>query len=280
MNILLIGGANSLINSLINKLNKEGHRVCLLTGSAYKRQGYARVFETYNFPYSSVSLCDVFESINPEVTIYTGAYDSNYSWENEERESVTFTSCLINILMAYSTVKKGRFLFLSSEEVYGSGHSDAVEEGEPTNPRTLRGMALAQGEELCDNYRRTRELDIVVARLDHLYNIPQTLEDVNNLCAKMCLEALNSGVIAINPKDTGAFLYEADAVEYIYRLVAGAEHRESLYHISPSASVSYLELAGMVQRHMGRDKKPKADESGDSELPYAELNGGAGGGRY
>lgn len=273
MNILLIGGANSLINSLINKMNKEGHRVCLLTGSAYKRQGYARVFETYNFPYSSVSLCDVFESINPEVTIYTGAYDSNYSWENEERESVTFTSCLINILMAYSTVKKGRFLFLSSEEVYGSGHSDAVEEGEPTNPRTLRGMALAQGEELCDNYRRTRELDIVVARLDHLYNIPQTLEDVNNVCAKMCLEALNSGVIAINPKDTGAFLYEADAVEYIYRLVAGAEHRESLYHISPSASVSYLELAGMVQRYMGRDKKPKADESGDSELPYAELNG-------
>ena len=272
MNILLIGGANSLINSLINKLNKEGHRVCLLTGSSYKKDGYAKVFETYNFSYSSASLCDVFESISPDVTLYLGAYDSNYRWENAERESVTFTSCLVNILMAYSTVKRGRFLFLSSEEVYGEGHSEAVEEQEPTNPQTLRGMALAQGEELCDNYRRTRDLDIVIARLDHLYSIPQTLKDVDNDCAKMCLDALTSGVIAINPRDRAAFLYEADAVEYIYRLVAGAEHRESLYHISPSVSVSYLELARMVQRYMSRDKRPRTDESEDSELQFIELD--------
>lgn len=272
MNILLIGGANSLINSLINKLNKEGHRVCLLTGSSYKKDGYAKVFETYNFSYSSASLCDVFESISPDVTLYLGAYDSNYRWENAERESVAFTSCLVNILMAYSTVKRGRFLFLSSEEVYGEGHSEAVEEQEPTNPQTLRGMALAQGEELCDNYRRTRDLDIVIARLDHLYSIPQTLKDVDNDCAKMCLDALTSGVIAINPRDRAAFLYEADAVEYIYRLVAGAEHRESLYHISPSVSVSYLELARMVQRYMSRDKRPRTDESEDSELQFIELD--------
>ena len=272
MNILLIGGANSLINSLINKLNKEGHRVCLLTGSSYKKDGYAKVFETYNFSYSSASLCDVFESISPDVTLYLGAYDSNYRWENAERESVAFTSCLVNILMAYSTVKRGRFLFLSSEEVYGGGHSEAVEEQEPTNPQTLRGMALAQGEELCDNYRRTRDLDIVIARLDHLYSISQTLKDVDNDCAKMCLDALTSGVIAINPRDRAAFLYEADAVEYIYRLVAGAEHRESLYHISPSVSVSYLELARMVQRYMSRDKRPRTDESEDSELQFIELD--------
>ncbi len=275
MNILLIGGANSLINGLINKLNKEGHRVCLLTGSSYKRDEYAKVFETYNFSYSSASLCDVFESISPDVTIYLGAYDSNYRWENAERESVTFTSCLINILMAYSTVKKGRFLFLSSEEVYGGGHSEAVEEQEPTNPQTLRGMALVQGEELCENYRRTRELDIVVVRLDHLYNIPQTRKDVDSVCAKMCLDALESGVIAINPRNRAAFLYEPDAVEYIYRLVAGAEHREGLYHISPSAPVSYLELARMVQRYMGRNKRPKTDESADSELQFIELDGDA-----
>ena len=273
MNILLIGGANSLINSLINKLNKEGHRVCLLTGSSYKKDGYAKVFETYNFSYSSASLCDVFESISPEVTIYLGAYDANYRWENEERESVTFTSCLVNILMAYSTVKRGRFLFLSSEEVFGEGHPEGVEEQEPTNPLTLRGMALAQGEELCANYRRTRELDIVVARLDHLYSIPQELKDVDNICAKMCLEALESGVIAINPRDRAAFLYEADAVEYIYRLVAGAEHRESLYHISPSVPVSYLELARMVQRYMGRNSKAKADEGGGGDLEFIELDG-------
>ena len=40
MNILLIGGTSSLINHLILKLRKEGHRVFLLTGSKYKKNKY------------------------------------------------------------------------------------------------------------------------------------------------------------------------------------------------------------------------------------------------
>lgn len=271
MTILLIGGANGLINSLINKLNKEGHRVCLLTNNTYKKEDYAKVFEVYHFAYSSPSMRDVFESIAPDVTIYMGAYDTNYRWENAERESVTFTSCLINILMAYASTKKGRFLFLSSEEVYGGKRKEPVEEQEPANPQTLRGMALAQAEELCDNYRRTREMDVIVARLDHLYNIPQSVRDVDNLCAKMCLKALDEGMITINPEDTAAFLYEADAVEYIYRLAAGVEHHADLYHISPSVPVTSLELARMVQQYMGRSGKKKAENGENAELQYIEL---------
>ena len=45
MNILLIGGTSSLINHLILKLRKEGHRVFLLTGSKYKKNKYEKVFE-------------------------------------------------------------------------------------------------------------------------------------------------------------------------------------------------------------------------------------------
>ena len=51
MNILLIGGTSSLINHLILKLRKEGHRVFLLTGSKYKKNKYEKVFERYDFPY-------------------------------------------------------------------------------------------------------------------------------------------------------------------------------------------------------------------------------------
>lgn len=271
MNILLIGGADSLINSLINKLNKEGHRVCLLTGSAGRKKEYEKVFETYNFSYSSVSLSDVFDSINPDVTIYMGAYDSNFRWENAERESVAFASSLINILMAYATSQRGRFVFLSSEEVYGKRQCKTLGEQEETAPATLRGMALVQAEELCENYRRTRDLDIVIARLDHLYNIPKNLKEVNSVCAKMCLEALDSGIITVNPGDTAAFLYEADAVEYVYRLAVCGEHSENLYNISNSVPVTYLELARMVQRYMGKETKEKTDTNTNSDLQFVGL---------
>lgn len=73
MNVLLIGGSGSLINSLIVKFKKEGHRIFLLTGDRYKKQKYEPVFERYNFAYSSENLQEIMESVRPDITIYTGA---------------------------------------------------------------------------------------------------------------------------------------------------------------------------------------------------------------
>ena len=40
MNILLAGGSNALMNHIIQRLNKEGHKTFLLTGSRYKNEWY------------------------------------------------------------------------------------------------------------------------------------------------------------------------------------------------------------------------------------------------
>ena len=45
MNILLAGGSCSLMDSMILKLRKEGHRGLLLTGYKYRPNKYERVFE-------------------------------------------------------------------------------------------------------------------------------------------------------------------------------------------------------------------------------------------
>lgn len=70
MNILLIGGEGSLINSMIVKLKKEGHRIYLLTGVQNKKVTYEKVFEKYNFTYDSENLKCIFESVNPDVTFH------------------------------------------------------------------------------------------------------------------------------------------------------------------------------------------------------------------
>ncbi len=43
MNILLIGGTGSLMDQMIIKLRKEGHRVYLLTGEQFGTSSYAKV---------------------------------------------------------------------------------------------------------------------------------------------------------------------------------------------------------------------------------------------
>ena len=50
MNILLVGGSCRLMDSMILKLRKEGHRVFLLTGDKYRHNKYQKVFERYDSP--------------------------------------------------------------------------------------------------------------------------------------------------------------------------------------------------------------------------------------
>ncbi|MDE7270455.1 MAG: NAD(P)-dependent oxidoreductase, partial [Acetatifactor sp.] len=102
MNVLLIGGCSSVINNLIIKFNKEGHRVYLLTGNRYHKLPYQKVFERYNFSYDSSCLNEIFESISPDLTVFMGAYDTNFDWEKEEAEAVKYSAAVMNILMGYA----------------------------------------------------------------------------------------------------------------------------------------------------------------------------------
>ena len=116
MNILLVGGSSGLMNRMIQKFNKEGHRVCLLTGNRFKDDTYEKVFETYRFPYDSESVRDVFESVLPDVTVFFGAYDSNFRWNDEQRMSVRFSPCASAIPLEVSG-------FTFSSSVISSGQS-------------------------------------------------------------------------------------------------------------------------------------------------------------
>ena len=251
MNILLAGGSCSLINSMILKLRKEGHRVCLLTGDKYRHNKYERVFEKYEFSYDCENLNDILESVNADVTILMGAFDTNYHWDGEERETVPFISHLVNILVSYSMTNKKRLIFLSSDEIYNGNYTEDIKEEEPFSGAGIRAGALSQAEEICENFRVNRGLDIITLRLDHLYNIPKGRKDVNNICADMCLDCMRDGHIKARTKHTFSLLCENDAVEYIYQFVKTSHHKYSLYNLSSNDVVSELKLATMVQKAMG-----------------------------
>lgn len=246
MNILLIGGSCSLINNLIVKFRKEGHRVYLLTGEKYQKKKYEKVFETYNFTYDSEKLSDIIDSVNPDVTICMGAFDSNYRWK-EEREAVKVSSHLVNILMACTQEKKGKVIFLSSDEVYYGDYEEKLQEESPLSGKGARASMLIQAESICRNFRQNWGLDLTVLRLDHVYNQPRRPEDVNHIGALMCLEALKTGCITVQENHEFSLLNEKDAVEFIY-CIAKEPQKHEIYHLSSETIVSEVELAGMIQK--------------------------------
>ena len=60
----LIGGEGRFMDAMINKLNKDGHRVYLLTGTKNSHTSYQKVFEKYNFEYDSDSIREILVSAN------------------------------------------------------------------------------------------------------------------------------------------------------------------------------------------------------------------------
>lgn len=258
---LLIGGGSRLMDALINKLNKCGHRVYVLTGGKEVQFSYPRVFEKYNFPYDSDSLNEIFTSIKPDVVIYSGAFDTNYRWNMARKELVQYTADLTNVLSAFSGCNKGRFIYLSSQEVFGRSYVNDIKEEEPVSAKSFKSMAIAQGEEICQNYHNTAGLDTVVLRLDHLYGIPKKGRKDDNPCFQLTLEMLKKHSVSASERNLFSMLHLNDAVEYIYEIVKAKQTKYTLYHLSSKQVISQMELARIIQTNMG-----KTDEIVDASV--------------
>lgn len=241
------------MKAMIDKLHKEGHRIYVLTGNRGGNPHYRKVFEKYNFAYEDECLEDVFDSVKPQVTLFFGAFDTNYDWRSTGKESVRFSAGLINLLIAFCTLKKGRFIYLSSERVYQKSYPEDIAESETVSAADFRSLALAQGEEACRRYRESFAADIVVLRLDNLYDIPISLEQISDVCGVMCLEALRTGSVTVNGKHLFSLLYVSDAVEFLYKIIACTEHKYDLYHISSGQVISEADLAGLLREKIGGD---------------------------
>ena len=196
MNVLLIGGSSRMIDAVIDKLNKGKHRIFLLTGRRDRQFSYKHVFERYDYPYEDESVKDIFESVKPDMVVFMGAYDTNFDWHRERQESVRYTASLMNILSTYSMACKGRFVYLSSHEVFGGSYHNDIAEAETTTPRGFKALAISQGEEICENYRKTQGVDTMILRFDHLYGVPRRGQEDSNPCFQMCLEALKTGKVS------------------------------------------------------------------------------------
>lgn len=251
MDILLIGGPGKMMNTLIDKFNKSGHRIFLLTGHREKRMSYKRVFEKYNFSYDDDSIHEILKSVKPQITIFMGSYDSNFDWSKAQQESVRYTAGLMNLLSACALIESGRFVYLSSQEVYGNSYMDNVPETENVSPKGLKALTIAQGESLCDNYRKTQGLDTLILRFDRIYSVPERGKRQEDPCFNMCMEAIQRSSISASSRNTFSMLYLNDAVELAYKVIIDKESAQFRYHISSMEEITETQLAEMICQDMG-----------------------------
>ncbi|MGN0398551.1 MAG: NAD-dependent epimerase/dehydratase family protein [Blautia sp.] len=254
MEIMLVGGLSPMVRKLSLKLYKEGHRIYVLSGSRNPANHYEHIFERYDFPYDSASIEEVFQSVNPDVTILMGAFDGNLSGEDPKREAIQYAAGLQNILLSWSALEKGRLIYLSSAEVYGSSYQIPVTESIRPVPRGIRPLMLFQGEESCRFYQEQLKKDVLILRLDRLHDVPKDKREAAfGICQRKCLDAFRTGAVSYRTNYKYGLTYMGDAVESIYKLVACEEHQYGLYHISSSEAYSELQIVDAIGKYLGKE---------------------------
>lgn len=153
---------------------------------------------------------------------------------------------MTNILSAYSSVKNGRFLYLSSENVFGKSYPEDVQETESVSANSFHALAVAQGEETCKNYYSTRGMESIVVRIDHLYGTPVKGKMQTDPCFQMTLEMLKSGKIAANGRNLFSMIHQNDAIEFIYRIAVADHLTYPVYQISSGQVISQMQLAKLI----------------------------------
>lgn len=251
MKVFIVGKYDTFVNELIKKLYKENDKIYVLTGEKYHGSKPHRVFEQYSFPYSGDSIVEVLDSVQPDVVLFTGAYDANFQWQNIRSEAMHYMSGLINIIMSAEMHKIKHFVYLSSSRVYEKHSESKIAPEVKTNATDYTGLAVAQGEELCRLFNETTELDISVLRIDNMYKIPAELSEVNDICSDICLEALRESSITANNNHSFSMIHVSDAVFGIYQYIHARNHKNFLYHLSSEEPITELDIANAIKDQDG-----------------------------
>lgn len=255
MKVLIVGRYSIFVSQLIEKYNKEGWEVYLLAGNNKTVKRYKNVFEQYNFEYNRDSVKNVIDSASPDLIIFTGAYDENFSMKSTRQESAYYLSSLVNILMSAQMLGVPSFAYISSHEVFGESYLTHIKEDTQTSPVTNRGILIAQGEELVKRYGETTNINTVVIRLDHMYWIPKEKKDVRaeEPHANLCFSAVKSGFLPASAKKIFSSVFVSDAVFSIFEICRKENRNHFIYQVTSEEEESEIELARII-RNSGKGK--------------------------
>lgn len=146
---------------------------------------------------------------------------------------------------------QGKFLFVSSSEVYSGAESPYFEEmignTTPEHPRSCYVEGKRCGEAICHAYRNSG-WDIKIARLALAYG-PGTRPNDTRVVNQLIQQGFTGQIVL---RDAGqairTYLYIQDAVDLLWKILLNG--KESVYNVGGFSTLTILELAQEIGRLM------------------------------
>lgn len=197
--------------------------------------------------------------------------------------NVTGTSHLLQYAAEHGT---GRFLFASSNEIYGENRGDAELFSEEycgyLNCNTLRAgypESKRCGEALCQAYRAEKRIDVVIPRLTRSYG-PTLLASDTKAMSQFLKKAVDGEDIVLKSegKQYYSYTYVADAVSGLLTVLLKGKDGEAYNIADGKSDIMLKDLAGVIAEMCGTkvvfEIPGHTEKAGYSTATKARLDGG------
>ena len=295
---VLLSGATGMIGSLLVdailfKDEKEGLgcKVIALGRSAEKAK--IRFAHCWDSPFFQFVECDVNKAETMPLDIradYVLHLASNTHPVASATDPIgTSTANIIGtqtMLELAVRCKAKRFLFASSNEIYGENRGDTELFDESycgyIDSNTLRAgypESKRCGEALCQAYMKQKGVDVVIARLTRSFGPTLLLTDTKAL-TQFLKNALNKEDIVLKSAGTQyySYTYAADAVTGLLTVLLKGESGEAYNVADQTCDIQLRDLAKMIADLSGTkvvfDLPDKTEAAGFSKATKARLDGG------
>lgn len=184
---IITGGAGFIGSELVDELIRQEKEVLVVDNL---RSGSLENLKQHehnpNFYFEKKDICSaylhtIFKEFKPEVVFHLAAIPGVvYSVENPTETNEINVQGTLNLLELSKKHQVQRFIFSSSSSVYGGAEILPTPETHPLQPKSPYALQKKIGEEYCQLYAKTSELDTVSLRY---FNVIGTRQKLNSAYA-------------------------------------------------------------------------------------------------
>ena len=292
---VLITGAGGLIGSFLTDVlmwrNREEGMNCKIyamgRNASSAKERFAGYWEDPLFSFIEHDIADRLErEENFEYMLHLASNTHPVAYATTPVSTIRTNVLGADHLLAYAAAHSvRRFLFASSNEVYGENRGDAEFFTEEycgyIDCNTLRAgypESKRCGEALCQAYRKEKGVDVVIPRLTRSYG-PTLLQSDTKAMSQFLRKAVSGEDIVLKSKGNQfySYTYAADAVSGLLTVLLKGESGEAYNIADEKSDITLKDLAGIIAKQCGRkvvfELPDSTEKAGYSTATKARIDG-------
>lgn len=254
MRVLITGVAGFIGSHLCEVFLREGFYVIgmdnFLTGNP---DNIAHLLGNKNFHFIHYNVVNYIYIEGPvDIVVHLACPASPVDYMNHPIHTMKVDSLGTLNTLGFAKVKKARYVFASSSEVYGSAKVHPQREDywgyvNPIGPRSVYDEAKRFSEALCMAYYREHNMDVRIARIFNTYG-PRMRRGDGRVIPTFIERALKGDPIPIygDGSQTRSFCYIDDLVEGLFKLSVKENLKGEVVNIGNPEEISILEVAEKI----------------------------------